>query len=959
MIGEERMNKGGEFQIEYNLVKQKIDHSQPVRASFNTRKAADNKIQVHLAYLFASPLVQPLSSNKYHDQIPPIGFKKEFEGLLEEIDQMKIEFIYHYQQATKNNLISTLSQNPIGLHFSGHGFQNNLASHQQDSYVFGENKSKGKSFLAFEDKNGAQHNIYDEDLKQILKEKDNLKSLKFIVVNSCHSQICGEIFKNCGVQHVICIKAEKQLLDEVAVKFSRIFYQLVFTSSKTICEAFDIAKKDVLSNFNKKESEKFLIYKDDNHDCEIIYSEMNKGGANRNQIYPKLSVIPSQVEPFISRNGDQFELISILNLENVQVVQVFALPGMEKIPIRDELIDMKQIYELDDYTESLVADGKLSHYNMGQNQPFWNVHQALFLRRNQKLWIYFIFLENLIKAWQKKIQQTFLYMPRNKNKYIESKLDDNSLIQIIEMIANFYNRKIQKLFDKVSNDEKTDSYIEFLQNYELDILYYLNEHFKKLPLKSEQKHQDCPPFSDLFFQHNIGLYHSVSNIHPFGKRLGSSGQPSDQESSSTQERGESNKSDNDQKLSQFADLSLKKSYSQKKKQNDQIEERKSLEDKDSSKDGDESSSSRTQKHYQSDDDEESQNFNRRDDSSDDEDDEDDPLYNIKQHKRMAKINRFEDSDSDNHTSKRKASDNNNNNSNSKLNDIDYSKSNQAQAKGQLELNNLANKPIGAKFNSFKDNSNDDQTSPANNLRIDIDQEEEIKQDELNQYNEAIANMKKYVKKETITQSTYNQFMHSISNQIQSKYVNQNDKYSNGNTQQKSQDTHRVEVAKYQDKVNSRLLQANMIMIDIYFLFKGNNQQNVVSAILYQLLKIFKRIKCDRGKGLANFFIAKHYQKAGKYAKGTVKQAAEKAFQKFQRDGTYQKGMYNAMELLSNKLQVPNDYNRYGITKGFNSDIIKSDNQKQQQKANVKTPIDQEAIKKKIISLQLEEIVIKR
>jgi hypothetical protein len=80
---------------------------------------------VHLAYLFASPLVIHTSGDNYWEGLPAISFRQEFVGIIEKIEESKTEFKCCYQMATEENLNYCLGLKPIGLHFSGHGFENN------------------------------------------------------------------------------------------------------------------------------------------------------------------------------------------------------------------------------------------------------------------------------------------------------------------------------------------------------------------------------------------------------------------------------------------------------------------------------------------------------------------------------------------------------------------------------------------------------------------------------------------------------------------------------------------------------------------------------------------------------------------------------------------------------------------------------------------------------------------
>ena len=52
-------------------------------------------------------------------------------------------------QATDQNLREALNDNPVGLHFSGHGFENNEKLFKNDKRAWLKNKNKG-DVLIFE-----------------------------------------------------------------------------------------------------------------------------------------------------------------------------------------------------------------------------------------------------------------------------------------------------------------------------------------------------------------------------------------------------------------------------------------------------------------------------------------------------------------------------------------------------------------------------------------------------------------------------------------------------------------------------------------------------------------------------------------------------------------------------------------------------------------------------------------
>ena len=195
---------GGDFGILAQEVASKNLNRSEILSNYKPKKVKKSKIVIQLAYLFASPLVlQTSERNRIYDGLPAINFKEEYEEIFDTMVKSKLKFRVRYQMATEANLKECLNHQPIGLHFSGHGFQKTASSFAKDPEGWRKNQQKG-DFLLFEQPNGASINMYETDLKQILDTyKPNLPH--FVVVNSCHSEQCGKIFANAGVEHVICV----------------------------------------------------------------------------------------------------------------------------------------------------------------------------------------------------------------------------------------------------------------------------------------------------------------------------------------------------------------------------------------------------------------------------------------------------------------------------------------------------------------------------------------------------------------------------------------------------------------------------------------------------------------------------------------------------------------------------------------------------------------------------------
>jgi len=63
--------------------------------------------------------------------------------------------------------LQALRENPVGLHFSGHGFQNEEKLYKDDKKAWGYNKSKG-DVLIFENETGSSEFFFEADLKKMI-----------------------------------------------------------------------------------------------------------------------------------------------------------------------------------------------------------------------------------------------------------------------------------------------------------------------------------------------------------------------------------------------------------------------------------------------------------------------------------------------------------------------------------------------------------------------------------------------------------------------------------------------------------------------------------------------------------------------------------------------------------------------------------------------------------------------
>lgn len=124
--------------------------------------------------------------------MPLLDFTKEFEGAVKGIQQTKNAIKIAYIQATVEKLFQfCIDENPVGMHFSGHGVSN-------------EKTMQGANCLVMETEDGCAHYLTEEQITQFIKDLNT--PLKFVFLASCHSEFAGFLFHIAGVEHVICVK---------------------------------------------------------------------------------------------------------------------------------------------------------------------------------------------------------------------------------------------------------------------------------------------------------------------------------------------------------------------------------------------------------------------------------------------------------------------------------------------------------------------------------------------------------------------------------------------------------------------------------------------------------------------------------------------------------------------------------------------------------------------------------
>ena len=67
--------------------------------------------------------------------MPLLDFAKEFKGAMQGINETGNEINVNIVPATLEKFTNCLMQKPIGLHFTGHGMENNAETLGQETYL--------------------------------------------------------------------------------------------------------------------------------------------------------------------------------------------------------------------------------------------------------------------------------------------------------------------------------------------------------------------------------------------------------------------------------------------------------------------------------------------------------------------------------------------------------------------------------------------------------------------------------------------------------------------------------------------------------------------------------------------------------------------------------------------------------------------------------------------------------
>jgi len=213
-----------------------------------------------------------------------------------------------------------------------------------------------EDWLVLENEDGSGQLISSQKLKMILDVCNS--KLEVVFLSSCYSESEAEVLLNAGAKHVVCIQKTKKVMDEACIKFSRSFYQALFSECRTPCESFNIAQQTLSISQGLEGQSALFIMKTRNsikeeHKCGNF--TLFRGKSCRVDKYTKgirlINNLPTRPEPFIGRNNDVRQVLQHLKKGN-RLVTITGEPGIGKTAVSKAVV-----HYLKERDDELVKNG--------------------------------------------------------------------------------------------------------------------------------------------------------------------------------------------------------------------------------------------------------------------------------------------------------------------------------------------------------------------------------------------------------------------------------------------------------------------------------------------------------------------------------------------------------------------------------------------------------------------------
>lgn len=224
----------------------------------------DGQPKYKVSLLFSNPLVYKRrvdGKDEVQEKVfADLNYQAEFRWTNH--NSFNKDILYEKMCATMENfsLLSSHPNPPTVLHFSGHGFECNKEYEYLQNNLFNFNGN----LLVFEDENCQANYVPQTWISGHIKSSNMLQQLQLVVILSCHSEAIGKVFFEAGVKHVICIRQNQEVSDDVSNMFANQFYGLLFKGDLSICQIY---YKTLLNMENhpdneiQKEAKKFIMFR--------------------------------------------------------------------------------------------------------------------------------------------------------------------------------------------------------------------------------------------------------------------------------------------------------------------------------------------------------------------------------------------------------------------------------------------------------------------------------------------------------------------------------------------------------------------------------------------------------------------------------------------------------------------------------------------------------------------------
>ena len=231
---------------------------------------------------------------------------------------------------TKEKLQTVLTYGTPALHLSLHGHQD---------------------FVLLEDGESGVHWLKPRDVTELVRTFGGDRLPQLVFVSACHSSHTGQAFVDAGVQSVVCVKVNEELMDASANIFTRAFY-CSLAVGKTVRHAFEAGKHAVMTSplisreLGSTEGDKFVLLPEgDSHEEPVFDSPQIRtpwaprrkpgldpftGGGLPSRI-PDCSHLPRVPEDFEGREIDMHRVI--VQVRSSRFVTLWGEPSVGKTAV--------------------------------------------------------------------------------------------------------------------------------------------------------------------------------------------------------------------------------------------------------------------------------------------------------------------------------------------------------------------------------------------------------------------------------------------------------------------------------------------------------------------------------------------------------------------------------------------------------------------------------------------------